>query len=558
MRRFLLTLVFVFILLCCPAFAANTVSEGAFSANVAENGSCPATLDLQLYLDTSSDRVLPLPASARTITVNGGNAQVQRTDTAVLVSLSKVVGNAVGSFTVQVQYTIPNILVYSAKGDVSLDLPMLSGFGMPMDRFRFTINLPQSMEVSPRFFSGYYQQSIEADMSWSVSGNQITGSVLTPLKDRETLTMELDAPAGIFPAKPVVSLDAGFEDIAVWALAIAALLYWLLFLSAAPLLPMRTASPPEGCTAGQASCRLFGRGADLTMAVFSWAQLGYILIHTDEHGRVTLHKRMEMGNERSPWEVRLFRDLFGKRSTLDGTGYHYANLCRRVSNACPERKSLFRRGGSVRLFRALAAGAGGFCGVQLGVRLVGDALLGPLLIALLAILGIAVSWLVQNCIRGIGLHERHVLLPAGVACGIWLIFGLACGRFFPALWLLPCQLLVGAMAAYGGRRSQAGRQTASEILGLRRYLTDAAEIEPIANRDPAYFFTVAPWALVLGVEKKFASCFGNQRLPSCPWLTSGLDAHMTATEWSRVMRQTVKTLDRLQRRLPLERLIGNK
>ena len=557
MRRFLLLLLIAAAVLCCSVCAANTVTGGSFSANIAENGSCQATLELQLYLDSPSELVLPLPASARNISVNGGTTQVQRTDKAVTVSLAKVAGSTVGTFTVQVQYTIPNVLVYSDTGAVSLELPMLSGFGMPMDSFRFTVNLPQSMEVSPRFFSGYYQQSIEADMTWSVNGNQIVGSVRTPLKDRETLAMELDAPAGVFPDKPVVTLDAGFEDIALWVLAGAALLYWLLFLSAAPLLPTRASAPPEGCTAGQASCRLMGQGADLTMTVFSWAQLGYILIHTDDH-RVTLHKRMEMGNERSPWEVRLFRDLFGKRSSLDGTGYHYANLCRRVATACPERKSLFRRGGSPGLFRALAAAAGGLGGVQLGVRLAGDALLGPLLIVLLALLGIAVSWLTQDCIRGIGLHQRHVLLPAAVAGGIWLIFGLASGCFFRALWLLPCQLLAGAMAAYGGRRTQAGRQTASEILGLRRYLTDSAEIEPIAARDPGYFFTVAPWALVLGVEKKFASRFGSKRLPACPWLTSGMDAHMTAAEWSRIMRQTVKTLDRLQQRLPLERLIGNK
>ena len=53
--------------------------------------------------------------------------------------------------------------------------------------------------------------------------------------------------------------------------------------------------------------RLTFTGADLTMMVFSWAQLGYLVIHLDDNGRVMLHKRMDMGNERSSfgwWTVR--------------------------------------------------------------------------------------------------------------------------------------------------------------------------------------------------------------------------------------------------------------
>lgn len=561
MRRFLLALVFAVALLCCPVSADNAASSAAYSANITADGSCQVTLELQLNLDTPSDSfLLPLPASARSITVNGKTTRTQRSDNAVTVDLSEVIGNATGAYSVRVQYTLPNVLVYGQQEEVALSLPLLSGFHMPMHGFSFSVTLPGTIEASPQFFSGYYQQSIEADMRWSVNGNQVSGSVLTALKERETLQMKLDTPKGMFPAQAASTLRLSFAAIAIWVFVILALLYWLIFLSAMPLRPLRTSAPPEGCTAGQASCRLMGQGGDLTMAVFSWAQLGYILIHTDVHGRVTLHKRMEMGNERSPWEVRLFRDLFGKRSTLDGTGYRYANLCRRVAKECPERKHLFRKGGSIRLFRALAAGAGCFCGVELGSRLAGAALLAPLLILLLAALGVATSWLLQDCIRGLRLHYRHALLPAAIAGGLWLLLGLAAGAFSAALWLVIGQMLAGILASTGGRRTEMGRQCASEILGLRRYLNEvtADELQLIASRDPGYFFTIAPWALVLGAEKRLASRFGKKRLPTCPWLTSGMDAHMTAEEWSRIMRQTVKALDRLQQRLPLERLIGNK
>ena len=57
-----------------------------------------------------------------------------------------------------------------------------------------------------------------------------------------------------------------------------ALLYWLLTLRTLPLVSSRASTAPEGITAGELGCRLTLTGGDLTMMVFSWAQLGYLLI----------------------------------------------------------------------------------------------------------------------------------------------------------------------------------------------------------------------------------------------------------------------------------------
>ena len=66
------------------------------------------------------------------------------------------------------------------------------------------------------------------------------------------------------------------------------------------------------------------------MMVFTWAQLGYLLIQTDSGGKVLLHKRMDMGNERSLFENKIFALLFGSRQAVDATGYPYAKLSRKV------------------------------------------------------------------------------------------------------------------------------------------------------------------------------------------------------------------------------------
>ena len=68
-----------------------------------------------------------------------------------------------------------------------------------------------------------------------------------------------------------------------------------------------------------------------------------------------------------------------------------------------------------------------------------------------------------------------------------------------------------------------------------------------------YFYSMAPYALALGIDKAFAHRFGGKQLPGCPWLTTGMDGHLTADEWNQLLRSTVTALDERQLRLPFER-----
>ena len=58
--------------------------------------------------------------------------------------------------------------------------------------------------------------------------------------------------------------------------------------------------------------------------------------------------------------------------------------------------------------------------------------------------------------------------------------------------------------------------------------------EALRRMDPDYFHTMAPYALALGVHKRFARAFGTRKLSSCPYLTTGMDGHRTASAPSRV------------------------
>ena len=563
MRRWLTALLAV-ILIVMAAGTANAVSgatSASFSAAVGSNGSCQVTLDVQLHLDSAQDGLtFPLPKDARAVSLNGSSARTRRSGDYLLVDLSRVVGKASGDFSLRLQYTLPHVVTYTELDTLEMNIPMLSGFLLPIDSMAFSVTLPGENDQKPAFFSGYYQQSIEADITvTSQVGTVISGTVNSPLKDRETLTMTLPVTDALFPQSPTSQWKLGIDDIAMIVLGVAAVVYWLLFMRCVPLIGKRSATGPEGLCAGTLSCALLGRGADLTMLVLAWAQKGYLLIHMKSSGRVLLHKRMDMGNERSSYELRIFRALFGKRTVIDTTGYHYSALCRSVAAKRGDVASFFkRRSGNPKVLQFLCAGISFFGGIAIGNTLAGGALLGFLLIAILAVLGAATALLMQQWVLGLHSYQRYYLWLGLGLSAFWLIVGIAAGEAGVACGMVAAQLLCGLGWGYGGRRTAQGVQAAKQVLGLRRYLKTlpAADAQRLTQIDPDHFFRCAPDAMALGVLVPFAKRFGSKRLGGCPYLTTGMDGHMTAAEWAQVMQRAVRAMNTRQLRLPLERFTG--
>ena len=566
MRRtsvFLLCVLLI-IYIAFPVSAATGISGSRLNASIATDGTCIVNLELQLRLDGANKSLtFPIPANARSITVNGSSARTYTEGGVRHVKLGSIIGNTAGNFTMYLQYTVPGTVDYDELEKLMLNLPLLSGFSYGVENFEFTITFPGMLPEGshPVFISGYHQQSIEANMEFSVEGDRITGKVLTELKDQETLALRMQVSNEMFPKEPVRQQEIGTIEIIMIVLAVLALVYWIVFLRCAPFWGKRSANAPEGFTAGEIPCALSAQGADLTMMVFSWAQLGYILIHLQSSGRVVLHKRMEMGNERDPYEVRVFKSLFGKRDFVDGTGQQYANLCRKVAASPSDMRDFYRRStGNTKLFRMLCALIGVFGGISLGSAIAGEAVLGFLLIFLLAVFGGVSAWAIQSWHKGLHLRNRLALLGALILCALWLLIGVAAGNLTVAACAIAAQLLGGLACAYGGRRSIMGRQITSQILGYRRYLRKLTpkDVQLLQRTDPDYFFAAAPYALMFGVAKPFAKAFGNRRLSACPYLTTGMDGHRTALEWLELMNRAVSALDARALRLPLEQLLSKR
>ena len=562
MRRVsaILAAVILVLALAVSASATTGVSKLGSFATVSADGSCQVTLTVTLHLENAVDKLyFPIPAEATGVSLNGSRISAARSDGVRQINLSRLLRGIVGDVTVNIHYSLYDVIHTTEADTLEMQIPLLSGFQYPVEALEFSVTLPGAVETLPSFISGYHQARIEEDLTYSVDNVTITGSSLKAMKDHETLTMHLAVSEELFPQSIVQTQNYDLGETTMGICAALALIVWVITMWNPPMLPQSSAEPPEGFHAGQLGCIAAGQGTDLTMMVLSWAQLGYVLIQVDRRQHVLLHRLMDMGNERSELEQRCFHKLFGKRQIVDTTSYHYAQLCRMAAQRKDGTKELIRpRSGNPRIFRTISAGIGLFGGACLAVALAEGAALQGLLIFLLGAAGAFSGWFIQSFGAGVLLGHRHSLRISLPLSGLWLLLGLIAGAFPVALKMVGALLAAGLLLAWGGRRTTLGRQTQSQVLGLQRYLrtADKNQLERICDSDPDYFFRLAPFALALGVDKAFAKRFGSTKLDRCPYLTTGMDAHMTALQWSALMRKTIDAMNDRAEKLPLEKLLG--
>lgn len=555
MRRILAFLICI-LLLAMPVLAVSEASSFQSFSTLDASGACQVGLNLTIHLDSAAEDLLfPIPGGATAVSLNGQAVRVRSSGHVKNVPL----GDRTGDFTLSIHYTLSDLISADKNGKLILTLPLLSGFSYPISNMEFTVTLPGEVTARPTFSSGYHQESIESDLVFTSDGSVVSGLVKTQLKDHETLTMTLDVPAEQFPGLRLRTSSVRISDILAIVFIVLALLYWLLTLRCLPTWPIRYPTVPEGVSAGSLGSRLTAAPSDLTLMVLTWAQLGYILIQSDDNGRILLHKRMDMGNERSAFENRLFKNLFGRRRIIDGTSYHYAKLCQKAAKTPSQVRSLYRRSsGNPRIFRGLSATSAMMCGISIASVLSDSAVWGTVLTLVLAIFGAVSAWCIQTGCFHIHLRDRRKCRLGLVLSLVWLLLGLICGMVSIAALTVAGQILTGIAAAYGGRRNDLGRQTMQQILGLRRYLHRASpeELRQILRTNPDYFYRMAPYALALGVDKIFARHCSGISLPECSYLVGSMRGQLTPMEWNSLLRDTVEALDERYRQLPYERFFG--
>lgn len=538
--------------------SATTAKDISIFNTVSNDGSCQVTMTVNLHIDQAEEKLtFPVPKDAANITLNGNRVGTEQTGSARLIDLSGTLAGMTGDFSFTVNYTLHDLVQYASEDQLQLSLPLLAGFSYPVQQLQFSITMPGTLSVRPNFYSGYHQKNIEKDLTYSVSGATIAGRSWNELKDHETLLMTLAVTEEMFPQSHIELPTLDDVGTAVNICALVALVYWIFFLRNFPFRRVSQTTAPEGLSAGQMVSVLSLQGADLGLMVFSWAQLGYLIIRTDRRGHVYLHKRMDMGNERSVFEQRCFQNLFSRREQVDTGSMHYIRQCQAAAKLRGAWQAfLRRRSGNVKLFRAICALCGLFSAASLAVVFSSSLAFPWLVILPMGVLGLISCVYMLHWAEGLFLHRRGKLWLALALSLVWLLVGYLAGQLGVSLWLLAIQLIGGLLAFFGGQRTEAGKQGVAEVLSLRRYLRrlPPAQLHQLCRANPDFFFDLAPHAMALGSARAFARRFGKSRLPACPYIQTADAGSLTALQWSQLMRQILDGMNARQRQMPLENM----
>ena len=99
--------------------------------------------------------------------------------------------------------------------------------------------------------------------------------------------------------------------------------YWFVTLRSAPIRTSTRMLPPDAALPCDMPFLVGGGPIQFNMLVCHWASLGYLTIFCGKNGRVALRRRVDMGNERRPAEVRLFQMLFSQGDVCEGASLLY-------------------------------------------------------------------------------------------------------------------------------------------------------------------------------------------------------------------------------------------
>ena len=530
LRRFTAAIVCC-LLIWIPVFALSAATGVNGKAVVEEDGSCQVELTVTIRLESARDDLtFPLDASAADILLNGHPAPTAKQEGKLHVSLPPMTA---GQQSFVFSYKLPQVIEKTKEGTF-LELALLSGFGLTVERLDFTLTLPGPITGRPTFHSGYYQENIR--LSTQILENTLVGNTMASLKDHETLSLQLQVDPDQFHI-PRQRLLTGWDWATLVLFVLAGLFFGLTMLPKFSRLE-RSFTAPEGVTAGDVGCCLTGSGTDLGMMVLSWAQLGYLQLELDRRGRVLLHKGMDMGNERSGHEMRIFQAMFARRSIVDATARNYARLYRKVARNSPMRRQLYAEmAGDGRIFLGLCCLAG-MCGM---IQLTQGRLLWSILLAPVALI---LSFGIHTGCKYLPLRNKVPILVSLGCILLWILLGKLFGGTGRALWMVLLQLAAGILAAFGGKRSMVGIRNQAQLLGLGYHMltTEPYEMQQLQEKNPDYFYEMLPYAIALGVDRQFARRFGNRSLPECLWLKNA--PHMNPQQCAAKMRQIANILDR--------------
>ena len=423
----------------------------------------------------------------------------------------------------------------------------------PIAAGAFTVTLPKSFDTQKVEFTGGRYGGVDTGLvDWSVSGNTISGQLTRSLSPGEGITLRVNLPDGYFVG---VRTDLGLV-VLLYAITLAAgaagIFLWFKLGRDEKLVPTVEFYPPEGLTSADVGYIIDGYSdnEDLISLIIYWASKGYLKIEETDPGFV-LYKLQELPMDAKSYENILFQGLFHSRDSVSDKELE-EKFHSTLESAKTQLKDYFQSSKSRRIFTGSSLVARVLASLIAIVPIAALALLGSYIkvvselwfvpVALFAVLFLVSlilmmvtydRWNSQSSGKRLGLFGGSCVL-----CGVSLLFLMCYGVYIvsmPAATLLciGASVLLALLAVVMKKHTPQGQAWTEKILGLREFIETAEldRINTLVEENPEYFYSVLPFAYVLGLTDKWAKQFESIAVPPPTWYVSSDPHSVYTTMW---------------------------
>ena len=548
LRRLFLILICFCLLLGNVWAASDEITNMDGQILVDSNGICKVVVLAEVrFVSRPTTFVFPLGRDARDITASGAVFDTETIDGVVCVVFENASGFS-GAQTFQCTYTLPCTMTETGSGQrFTANLPE-RGWAYPINRFKLTVTFPTEITAFPRWSSAYYGDVIDNYLSIQVADNTVTARSNIAFRDHETLSMELDFGPESFELKHLSEKSVPFDRLAFIFLYILCVGYWLIALGGTRLKRKKDPTLALQSSAGEIPCQLFNEKVDMGALIAHWGNLGYLFLRRSKSGRFRLEKQMDMGNERSAAERRIFGAIFRSTSFIEVPGARFLNACNAeapVLRAHWKNRMFEKKDGKPGVFLILCTVAGFFFSLM-----VFDTLFGPnpgrwVWIILLTLLSLPLHRLLQKVAARYYSPSRWLYLGLGGAAGLILFLFASpaeCGGYF--FFNLLLQVGGGFVTRFGGKRTLPGQEAVEEILSFRHSVrqSDRNSAKQLLRRDSQYFYRMLPYAEILGMGNRFRKHFAPATTEACPWVIDERKSTLSAEEFYKIYMEFLRQL----------------
>ncbi|MGL4977329.1 MAG: DUF2207 domain-containing protein [Cetobacterium sp.] len=362
-------------------------------------------------------------------------------------------------------------------------------------RLEFSIKLPKEFDASRvNFTSGVRGSTSNKDVKWSVDGNIIKGYTLKPLNPNESVTVALPLPEGYFnngKEKFIFNVLKGLLYLTYFAVPLGAILLWRKFRDDSNIVQTVEFYSPDNLTPTEVGYYVDGSvdSKDLTSLIFYWANSGYLKIN---------EKKAAGFFSKEDFEIHFLKDDIVSEKEFE------IYLYRAISSYKNGEGKLLISELKNRFYKHMQKSA---------------EILDIDLIMSKKSLYTSKSLRLGNSIRA------SILLIFGSTFLFYKYFGvLSKTRFAITVGLALISLLVTLIISTKVKvKTDYGRQILGRVLGFKRFLETAEKnkLELLLKDNPAYFYNILPYTIVLGVSELWADKFKELVVEPPQWYGGG-------------------------------------